>query len=121
MTFAPIPSLADPSGSSALAAAAGWVQQTMLGTVATSIAVIAVASIGLLMLSGRIDVRRGMTVVIGCFVLFGAPGIVAGIMGMAGGGVEAPVTAYAPPPPVVAPPAPAATAQYDPYAGASVR
>jgi type IV secretion system protein VirB2 len=113
-------SLADPSGSGALVAAVGWLQGTMLGTVATSVAVIAVAAVGALMLGGRIDWRRGTTVIAGCFVLFGATSIVAGVQGVTGSPVAAPyVPADTPPPMPVRTPVPAAP--YDPYAGASVR
>src|SRR5881398_588529 len=75
----------DPAGSSPLIAALEWVQGTLLGNLATSAAVIAVAVVGFLMLTGRMDWRRGLTVVIGCFVVFGAVSIVAGIRGMAQG------------------------------------
>jgi len=51
----------------------------LLGTVATVIAVIAVASVGLLMLTGRMNWRYGATVILGCFILFGAASIVGGI------------------------------------------
>lgn len=119
MTFSP--SLADPDGSGALVGALGWLQGTLLGTVATTIAVIAVASVGFLMLAGRIEWRRGVTVVVGCFVLFGAMSIVAGIRGLAADNVEPPaIPAYVAPPPVVRP-SPVPTVMYDPYAGASVR
>jgi type IV secretion system protein VirB2 len=75
----------DPAGSSPLIAALDWVQGTLLGTLATTAAVIAVAAVGFLMLTGRLDWRRGLTVVIGCFVIFGAVSIVAGIRSLAGG------------------------------------
>ncbi len=75
----------DPAGSSPLIRALGWVQDTLLGNLATSAAVIAVAAVGFLMLTGRIDWRRGLTVVIGCFVIFGAVAIVAGIRSVAAG------------------------------------
>jgi type IV secretion system protein VirB2 len=74
-----------PAGSSPLIAALDWIQGTMLGNLATSAAVIAVAAVGFLMLTGRVDWRRGLTVVIGCFVIFGAAAIVAGIRSMAEG------------------------------------
>ena len=51
--------------------------------VATVVAVIAVASVGFLMLTGRINWRYGATVIIGCFILFGAASIVAGIQSTA--------------------------------------
>lgn len=72
-------SVADPSGSGPIVGAVQWLQGTLLGTVATVLAVIAVACVGLLMLTGRIDWRRGSVVILGCFILFGAVSIVAGI------------------------------------------
>lgn len=75
----------DPAGSSPLIAALDWVQGTLLGNLATSAAVIAVAVVGFLMLTGRMDWRRGLTVVVGCFIIFGAAAIVAGIRSAAGG------------------------------------
>lgn len=71
--------LSDPRGSGPIVAAVQWLQGTLLGTVATVIAVIAVACVGLLMLSGRINWRHGAVVILGCFILFGAASIVAGI------------------------------------------
>lgn len=76
-------SYADPAGSGAIVGAVQWLQGTLLGTAATVVAVIAVASVGLLMLSGRINWRFGATVILGCFILFGAASIVAGIQSTA--------------------------------------
>ena len=76
---------ADPAGSSPILAALQWVEGTLLGNLATTAAVIAVAAVGFLMLAGRIEWRRGLTVIIGCFIIFGATAIVAGIRAMAGG------------------------------------
>ncbi|MDB5678265.1 MAG: type secretion protein [Sphingomonas bacterium] len=76
--------LSDPAGSGVLVSAVRWLQGTLLGTVATVVAVIAVASVGFLMLTGRINWRYGATVIIGCFILFGAASIVAGIQSTAG-------------------------------------
>ena len=73
----------DPQGSGAILGAARWIQGTLLGTVATVVAVIAVAVVGLLMLSGRINWRHGAVVILGCFILFGAASIVAGIQSTA--------------------------------------
>ena len=72
-------SLADPAGSGVIVGAVQWLEGTLLGTVATVVAVIAVASVGLLMLTGRINWRYGATVILGCFILFGAASIVGGI------------------------------------------
>ena len=76
-------SLADPAGSGVIVAAVRWLQGTLLGTVATVVAVIAVASVGFLMLTGRINWRYGAVVILGCFILFGAASIVAGIQSTA--------------------------------------
>ena len=76
--------LSDPAGSGAIVSAVRWLQGTLLGTVATVVAVIAVATVGLLMLTGRINWRYGATVILGCFILFGAASIVAGIQSTAG-------------------------------------
>jgi len=75
---------ADPAGSGPINAALLWLQGTLLGTVATAVAVMAVAAIGFMMLSGRMNWRFGATVIIGVFILFGATTIVAGIQSAAG-------------------------------------
>ena len=75
---------ADPQGSGPIVAALGWLQGTLLGNVATAVAVMAVAAVGFMMLTGRINWRFGATVIIGVFILFGASTIVAGIQSTAG-------------------------------------
>ena len=76
-------SYGDPQGSGVIVSAVRWLEGTLLGTIATVVAVIAVASVGLLMLTGRINWRYGATVILGCFILFGAASIVAGIQSTA--------------------------------------
>ena len=78
-------SYADPQGSGVLVSAVNWLSGTLLGTIATVVAVIAVAAVGFMMLTGRINWRYGATVILGCFILFGAASIVAGIQSTAGG------------------------------------
>ncbi|KUR74025.1 TrbC/VirB2 family protein [Novosphingobium sp. FSW06-99] len=75
---------AAPSGSGPILNAVTWMQDTLLGEVASGVAVIAVAAVGFLMLSGRLNWRYGATVIVGCFVLFGAATIVGGIRAAAG-------------------------------------
>ena len=75
----------DPAGSNVILTAVDWIQGTLLGNVATAIAVIAVGATGLMMLMGRIDWRRGATVILGCFIVFGAAAIVAGIRSISSG------------------------------------
>ncbi|MEO7365526.1 MAG: TrbC/VirB2 family protein [Sphingomicrobium sp.] len=77
---------ADPAGSGPIVGAVTWLQGTLLGNVATAVAVIAVAVVGFLMLTGRINWKYGATVVLGLFILFGAASIVGGIRSVAGGG-----------------------------------
>lgn len=117
---------ADPGGASVFVAAAHWVQGVFLGPISTSVAVLAIASVGLLMLSGRISLRRAGTVIFGCFVLFGAATVAQGLRG-----AGSTVAAAAAPPQVTSPPLPpqlpspapetAALPPADPYAGASLR
>ena len=76
--------LADPQGSGPILAAVEWLQGTLLGNVATTVAVIAVALVGFMMLTGRINWRYGISVIVGCFILFGAAAIVSGIQAAAG-------------------------------------
>lgn len=76
---------ADPAGAGVIIGAVSWLQGTLLGTVATVVAVVAVASVGLLMLTGRLNWRYGATVILGCFIVFGAGAIVAGIRSTAQG------------------------------------
>lgn len=104
----------DPFGS-----AVRWLEGTLLGTVATTVAVICVAVAGIEMLTGRLRIRRGATIVAGCFVLFGAASLASGLRAMAGGSDKrAELVRVAEP---LAPSYPSPTpSPYDPYAGASV-
>ena len=77
---------ADPQGSGPIVAALMWLQGTLLGNVATAVAVIAVAMVGFMMLTGRMNWRFGATVIIGCFILFGSAAIVSGIQSAAAAG-----------------------------------
>jgi type IV secretion system protein VirB2 len=74
----------DPRGSGPIVAALAWMQGTLMGNVATAVAVMAVAAVGFMMLTGRLNWRFGATVIIGCFILFGAASIVSGIQSAAG-------------------------------------
>lgn len=76
----------NPQGSGPIVAALAWLQGTLMGNVATAVAVMAVAAVGFMMLTGRLNWRFGATVIIGCFVLFGAGAIVTGIQSATLGG-----------------------------------
>jgi type IV secretion system protein VirB2 len=116
-------SLSDPSGSSAVHAALEWMQATFLGSAAQAVAVICVASVGFMMLSGRIDLRRSGSIILGCFLLFEAPTIALALRSLADATVgEADnYPQVATQIPASSPPVPPKVSGYDPYAGASVR
>lgn len=95
-----------------------WVEQLLLGSVATIAAIIAVGLIGLLSLDGRLDWKRGARTILGCFLIFGAPIIAAGLILPTNPSIlnaerESAEPSVAPPP--LRPPE-----QYDPYAGAAL-
>jgi type IV secretion system protein VirB2 len=56
-----------------------WMQGILLGPIATTLAVMAVAGVGFMMLTGRMNWRYGATVIIGVFIIFGAPRLVASL------------------------------------------
>lgn len=107
----------------AFAASVTWIQAILTGSIATAIGVIAIASIGLLMLSGRVDLRRGARVILGCFVVYGSAVLASGLLGAAR--VDPQTRAEKPPYTSVAVPeqllSPAQLPPSDPYAGAAVR
>lgn len=109
----------EPAGTSALGAALGWLQGTLLGSIAIGLCVIAVATVGFMMLQGRLPVREGARVILGCFILLGAPVIASGFLGFWQGGAATPPQS----PPVVEMPAreELPPPNHDPYAGASLR
>ena len=112
-----------PSEPSAFVVASEWVQATLLGSLATAVAVIAVATVGLLLLTGRVNLKRGLTVIVGCFILFGASSIAKGFRGAASSVTNASTDSLsaAPLQPTALQLPPPAPAQEDPYAGASLR
>lgn len=82
--FLPISAQAQSTaGSGPIEGALLWIQGTMLGNVATAVAVMAVAAVGFGMLTGRMNWRFGASVIIGIFIIFGAATIVAGIQSAA--------------------------------------
>lgn len=111
--------LADPGPTSGLARAVAWLEIVALGPVALSVAIIAVGGIGLLLLNGRLALRRGTTVVLGCFLVFGAPVIAAGLLrNQLSVGERISVSEGISSNPL---PEPSPTPKsYDPYAGASL-
>jgi type IV secretion system protein VirB2 len=110
---------ADP-GQSVFVAASTWIEGLLLGSFGTAVAVLAVALLGYHMLTGQTDLRRAIQVVLGIFILFGAPTLARELASAARGApADIPHQTETPPPPQ-APPAPQMPSAFDPYAGASV-
>lgn len=121
MTFYTAP-LTDPGSGNALLSGVTWVRDAITGTTASVVATLAVAGIGLLMLQGRLPLRRGATVILGAFVIFGAATTAEGLLALAQAGgseydAQGPVSSELPPPAIKPP---AQSQAYDPYGGASV-
>ena len=115
-------SLFDAPPRPVLGAASEWTQGVLGGSLATALCVVAIALLGLLLLSGRLRVRRSVEVVLGCFLLLGAgllagqlQALAAGAAGAEGTGAEQVILPSAEETPSRPP------ANYDPYAGASLR
>lgn len=62
-----------PEPSSSILTAVDWINDLLLGSLATGVCVLAVAAVGAMMLLGRVPFRSGFRVILGCFVLLGAP------------------------------------------------
>lgn len=107
---------------SSLVTALFWVQGVLLGTTATVVGVVAVASIGLLMLGGRVEIKQGMRTVLGLFLIFSAPTIAAAIASQLSRAAATSAISPAEPAPLMPESDKGATPpeQLDPYAGASV-
>ena len=115
------PSLFEKSSGLAIESAASWLAELLTGRLATISAILAIALVGFAMLQGRLAFRTSARVLLGCAILFGAPTIAAAFISewrgassaldMDRGGTE-----IALPPRSKIPPA-----DYDPYAGASLR
>lgn len=92
----------------------GWISDVAFGPLAVTLCVLAVAFVGFVMLTGRMPVRMGLRVVLGCFVLLGAPVIASGLMEFSRDPqVDRPPPALKEPAREELPPA-----NYDPFAGA---
>jgi type IV secretion system protein VirB2 len=63
----------DDQNTGAIPTAIGWMEQALLGSAATSVAILAVAVLGFGMLWGHVDMRAVARLALGAFILFGAP------------------------------------------------
>ncbi len=110
-----------PASQEPVASSVNWISSTLLGEVAVTLCVIAIAFVGFSMLTGRISLRRGGQVILGCFILLGAPLIANTMLGAMGSNEDsgmgrADTVVYETQPREELPPA-----DYNPYAGASLR
>ncbi|MEP0190385.1 MAG: TrbC/VirB2 family protein [Erythrobacter sp.] len=63
-----------------LGSSVDWIDGLVFGPMALTLCMLAVAFVGFVMLTGRMPVRHGLSVALGCFVLIGAPVIASGLM-----------------------------------------
>ena len=99
---------------------ANWLTTVVLGELAIALCIIAVAIIGLLLMSGRLAIRRGALVALGCFIVLGAPILASAFVNVAETGRTS--DGYRSASPVKREPARnLPPSSYDPYAGASMR
>jgi type IV secretory pathway VirB2 component (pilin) len=63
-----------------LISALTMLQHMLLGPVAVSIAVVVIGGLGYLTMFGRLDRRDAIRLLLGCFAIFGASSIAAGIL-----------------------------------------
>jgi type IV secretory pathway VirB2 component (pilin) len=101
---------------------ADWLASFVVGEIAVTLCVLAVAFVGLALMSGRLVLRKGAFVVLGCFVVLGAPSLAAVLieLGNAGEGRSS-FSHSASSSPSTLPARDLPPATYDPYAGASLR
>jgi type IV secretion system protein VirB2 len=114
-------SLFASSGASPVVETTRWIEGLLLGEVAVMLCVLAVACIGGLMLAGRLPLRGGMRVVVGCFVLLGAPVIATGFVQGGSRVAQAPTSPSPVPVPIETARPDLPPANFDPYAGASLQ
>lgn len=110
-----------PSDRSSIEAATQWAAELLNGQVATIVAILAVAFVGLQMMSGRYSLKAALRVVFACFILFGSPVIAQGLIdSVRNAEPAAPLAAAVHAPPVPLPEvAPVIRANpFDPYSGA---
>lgn len=120
MALAVQQSLLEPRGAGAIEESARWIGGVLLGEIALGLCVIAVALIGVLMLTGRLPLSEGARIAVGCFVLLGAPVIAAGMLELTASPSTAPLSILrAGERSQLRPELPQAS--YNPYARASVR
>jgi len=102
--------------------AGGWLGGLLVGELASSLCIVAIAMFGIMMLSGRLPIRTGLKVVAGCFLLLSASLVAGGLQGVARNTGDSLIETHRGAVVVGAEPEkPLPPADYNPYARASVR
>lgn len=114
-------SLFDAPAQPVLGAARAWLESLLGGSMVPALCVLAIALLGLMMLGGRLPIRTGVQVVLGCFLLLGAPLVARELQSLAQAEAGDASTITAVVAPTSEPAKPLPPANYDPYAGASLR
>jgi len=68
----------------AIVNATSWIDHVLTGTLASTVAIISVAIFGLMLMTGRVRRPRAVELIIGCFIIFGARSIAAGLISSIG-------------------------------------
>lgn len=119
MTMGTQTSLLDAPPEPVLAAGSNWIMGLIGGSLAVSLCVIAMATLGMLMLTGRLTLRRGLQTILGCFVLLGSAGFAGELAGLTQDREASAQASLAVPPQSADIPLPPVT--QDPYSGASLK
>ncbi|MBB3360356.1 MULTISPECIES: TrbC/VirB2 family protein [unclassified Novosphingobium] len=114
-------SLFEPAHIQAFGVVADWLREVLSGSLATALCVVAISLVGLSLFQGRLRLQRAALVVVGIFLLLGAPMISARIIGNLHPALPASTDTTFVPPPAISQNRPALSPNgFDPYAGASV-
>ena len=106
------------NGTGSLDGAVAWIGDAMIGPSAMAIGSLAIGTIGILLLAGRIPIQQATRAVVGCFAVFAASTIAQGLIGYADTPSLARAEASAPVSPIINQNPPSSA--FDPYAGAAV-
>lgn len=110
-----MPTWPDGGGEGAMESALQWMVGIFYGPVGTTIAVLAIALLGALMLQGRMPVKRGVQMVLGLFLFFGGASLAEVFVGQAPGRSVAAMSSDD----EIPPPVTDNSNVFDPYAGAA--
>lgn len=103
----------------AVTGALSSILELLVGPVAISVGVLAVAGVGFLLLQGRLPARRAGSIALGCFILFSATTVARALGGVSLSSAAVDAPAIDPIPVPVYPQTSAPESAADPYGGAA--